>query len=102
MLSLFQDRALILDCPLQPRRQESLLQVKVSTASFMAINNPIRVFVSNCNSGAPRSNPNAVIHRGLETFVPLIKYSKPVAEIKEIAVLGFARLPEFEMSAATT
>src|SRR6266576_5120695 len=42
------------------QRGDALLQVTVSTVSFMAINNPIRIFVSNCNSGAPRSNTKVV------------------------------------------
>lgn len=80
------------------QRGEAVVQVTVSTVSFLAINNPIRIFVSNCNSGAPRSNPKVVIYRGTGTFVPLMKYDKPVAAIKEIAVLGYARLPEFQIS----
>jgi hypothetical protein len=54
------------------------------------------------NGEAPRSNPNAVIYRGSNTFVPLVRYDKPVAEIKEIAVLGYASLrPEFQISELT-
>jgi len=70
----------------------------VPTRPFFAVNHPWRIFVATCNSGAPRSNPNAVIYRGYETFSALLDYVGSVRDIKEIAVLGYARLPDFRLT----
>jgi hypothetical protein len=79
-------------------RGKLLIQVTVSTVSFLTVNNRFRVFVSTCNSGGPRSNPTRKIYRGFDTFVPMLKYDGLVSEVKEVAVLGYARLPEFVIS----
>ena len=79
----------------------SLLRISFPTESFFRINNAARIFLSICNSGAPRSNPNAVIYRGPDTFTPLAEFSDSVKTIKEIAVMGFARLPPFEITDLT-
>jgi len=83
------------------RQSDSLLQLACSTKEFFLINNSARVFLSICNSGAPRSNPNAVIHRGLTTFSPLDSFGHAPRKIKEIAVMGYARLPSFEITVLT-
>jgi hypothetical protein len=70
----------------------------VDTLAFLTTNHSCRVFLSTCNSGAPRSNPRAVIYRGYDTFEPLLSYSGSVSDIKEVAVLGYARLPEFRIT----
>jgi hypothetical protein len=80
------------------KRGEKLLQVMVATWRFFAVNHPWRTFISTCNSGAPRSNPNGAIYRGYETFQPLLSYAGSVKDIKEIAVLGYARLPDFRLT----
>jgi hypothetical protein len=79
-------------------RGDRLLRVAVETRAFFAANHPCRVLLSTCNSGAPRSNPRAVIYRGYDTFEPLFSYSGSVSDIKEVAVLGYARLPEFRLT----
>jgi hypothetical protein len=70
----------------------------LATRPFFAVNHPWRIFISTCNSGAPRSNPNAVIYRGYETFQPLLSYAGSVKDIKEIVVLGYAKLPDFRLT----
>lgn len=85
-------------CNRYSKRGDQLLQVRFATRPFFAANHPWRIFVSTCNSGAPRSNPNAVIYRGYETFQPVFRYGGAVKDIKEIAVLGYARLPEFQLT----
>lgn len=78
---------------------DSLLQILVSTESFLTINNSARLFISTCNSGAPRSNPHKTIYRGLNTFIRIRRYTRSFAEIKEIASLGWASLPDgFQMT----
>jgi Family of unknown function (DUF7002) len=72
---------------------DSLLQVIVKTESFMKVNHPSRIFLSQCNSGAPRSNPNTLIYRGDATFIPMMHYEEGVSKIKEIALSGWAILP---------
>lgn len=83
-------------------QRDRMLQVAILSNDFFRENHPCRIFLSTCNSGAPRSNPNALIYRGSDTFVPLLDYDGSVKEIKEIAVLGYARLPNFELSEVAT
>ena len=80
------------------KRGDKLLQVRLATRPFFDVNHPWRFFISTCNSGAPRSNPHAVIYRGYETFQPFLSYVGSVKDIKEIAVLGYARLPDFRLT----
>jgi hypothetical protein len=79
-------------------RGDSLLQVIVETELFMKMNHPSRIFLSQCNSGAPRSNPGTLIYRGDDTFIPMMNYEERISEIKEIALSGWAVLPsDFEI-----
>ena len=75
------------------RNNERLFGVALHTSAFLEENHPRRISLSDCNSGAPRSNPNAVIYRGDRTFVPWGNYQKGAATVKEVAILGYARLP---------
>ena len=77
---------------------DKLLEVMLDTRPFFAVNHRWRIFISTCNSGAPRSNPNAVIYRGYKTFQPLYGYTGSVKDIKEIGLLGYARLPDFRLT----
>jgi hypothetical protein len=70
-----------------------LLQVRVKTESFMKMNHPSRIFLSQCNSGAPRSNPSTLIYRGDNTFISMMNYEGRISDIKEIALSGWAILP---------
>lgn len=79
-------------------RGDRLLRVIVDTQSFFRVNHPWRIFLSTCNSGAPRSNPHATTYRGYNTFQPLISYAGSVKDVKEVAVLGYARLPDFQLT----
>jgi hypothetical protein len=80
------------------KRGDNLLQIMLGTRDFFVVNHAWRIFISTCNSGSPRSNPHAVIYRGYETFRPLLSYPGSVTDIKEIAVLGYARLPDFRLT----
>jgi hypothetical protein len=82
-------------------RGDALLQVTIPTEAFLQANASVRLFVSTCNSGATRSNQKALIYRGTETFVPLGAFAGPTSKIKEVAVLGFARLPVCQISCLT-
>jgi hypothetical protein len=75
------------------QKDDSLFAIVVPTRDFLRANHTRRIALSNCNSGAPRSNPNAVIYRGDDTFVPWKDYQGNVANVKEVAVLGYAKLP---------
>ncbi len=75
------------------RRGDSLVQIVAATRSLMRLNRAGRIFISQCNSGAPRSNPYKAIYRGKDTFIPIMKYESPICEIKEIAIQGWAILP---------
>lgn len=76
--------------------RDSLFGIAVPTRAFLNANHVRRIALSNCNSGAPRSNPNAVIYRGEDTFIPWMHYQDNAETVKEVAVLGYARLPEVQ------
>ena len=76
---------------------DQLFGISVPTEAFLKANHSRRIALSNCNSGAPRSNPNAVIYRGNDTFIDWDAYQDKAATVKEVAVLGYARLPKFKV-----
>jgi hypothetical protein len=76
-----------------------LVQVVVSTVDFLQINHAVRIFVSTCNSGAPRRNPSgSLTYRGAKSSLPITEYPGPARDIKEVAVLGYALLPAFRIA----
>lgn len=77
------------------RNGDRLFGLAVPTGNFLQANHSRRLSLSNCNSGAPRSNPNSVIYRGDATFIGWEHYRDTAATVKEVAVIGYARLPNF-------
>jgi len=68
--------------------------LRCPTQSLLRANSATTLYVSRCNSGAPRSNPRVgYAPRGPDTFRLLWQATFGPGEIKELSCRGFAILP---------